>query len=120
MKKLIYMRCRITDDVLKLKIQHKVCESSEDKQNYIVILFKNQVVSSAKITHEKNGLTISSLFTKVGYRCKGYATNLINTVKIKCYTQNLMWVYLGVYSTNDTAINLYKKCNFKEYNGCVE
>jgi UDP-4-amino-4,6-dideoxy-N-acetyl-beta-L-altrosamine N-acetyltransferase len=49
------------------------------------------------------------------YLCRGYAKEAIDIlVKYGFDTLKLHRIYLGVFTKNKTAINVYKKCGFKE------
>lgn len=58
--------------------------------------------------------SIAKIAIKKEYRNKGFAVELIKEIEKDCYIKKVINLTLEVRKSNVKAINLYKKCGFKE------
>ena len=131
---------RKCNELLTLLIENEAKYNENINKNYIVnnwfenlYNMENNVLYVAKENEEivgyiyckiitgENGLTnnlealIDGLYVLEEYRKKGIATALINKAKQWCRNKNVKYIMINVLEDNKTALNLYSKLNFNDY-----
>lgn len=131
---------RKCNELLTLLIENEAKYNENINKNYIVnnwfenlYNIENNVLYVAKENEEivgyiyckintrENGPTnnlealIDGLYVLEEYRKKGIATALINKAKQWCRNKNVKYIMINVLEDNKTALNLYSKLNFNDY-----
>lgn len=131
---------RKCNELLTLLIENEAKYNENINKNYIVnnwfenlYNMENNVLYVAKENEEivgyiyckintgENGPTnnlealIDGLYVLEEYRKKGIATALINKAKQWCRNKNVKYIMINVLEDNKTALNLYSKLNFTDY-----
>lgn len=131
---------RKCNELLTLLIENEEKYNENINKNYIVnnwfenlYNMENNVLYVAKENEEivgyiyckintgENGSTnnlealIDGLYVLEEYRKKGIATALINKAKQWCRNKNVKYIMINVLENNKTALNLYSKLNFNDY-----
>lgn len=131
---------RKCNELLTLLIENEAKYNENINKNYIVnnwfenlYNMENNVLYVAKENEEivgyiyckintgENGSTnnlealIDGLYVLEEYRKKGIATALINKAKQWCRNKNVKYIMINVLEDNKTALNLYSKLNFNDY-----
>lgn len=131
---------RKCNELLTLLIENEAKYNENINKNYIVnnwfenlYNMENNVLYVAKENEEivgyiyckintgENGPTnnfealIDGLYVLEEYRKKGIATALINKAKQWCRNKNVKYIMINVLENNKTALNLYSKLNFNDY-----
>lgn len=101
----------INDNNISKKEQNKIIKYVDNNINnnfkqYKLIKYSNKIIGVLYIHDYKDGILLDEIYINEEYRNKGIATDIIKNMMDKK-------IYLWVYKTNTTALNLYKKLEFK-------
>lgn len=85
-------------------------EIRDNLQNYKLVFEDNVLVAMYAVIDYDNGKLIDTIYVKQDFRNNGIGTKILNKI-IKTNYQSL---YLWVYKSNKSAINLYRKIGFSK------
>lgn len=83
-------------------------EIRENLQNYKLVFEDDVLVAMYAVNDYDNGKLIDTIYVKQDFRNKGIGTKILN----KIIKNNYQTLYLWVYKSNKSAIDLYKKMGF--------
>ena len=112
-------------DNLKNIFKEKTVEEANEQmlkiikeQNILVIEEKNEIIGfvyyGIRTRETNNEMIIEQIAIDDRYKRKGYATKLMEEIKIISIQNNCTKIALGCYAFNESAIKFYKHLGFKE------